>query len=111
MPVAIHPSAGRAQGFQAFLRAIHHLPSPARRLLGHRFWAKEGGDRCWLRVWVSMFFCDSSTPRDTSCCHVYRNLAGDETNSVENTCVRVVGQKKHCRDTIDLSEYNQAGNV
>ena len=56
MPVAIHPSAGRAQGFQAFLRAIHHLPSPARRLLGHRFWAKEGGDRCWLRVWVSMFF-------------------------------------------------------
>ena len=30
------------------------------------------------------------------------NLAGDETNSVENTCVRVVGQKKHCRDTIAI---------
>ena len=47
-------------------------------------------------------FGDSSTPRDISCCHVYRNLAGDETNSVENTCVRVVGQKKHCRDTIAI---------
>ena len=67
---SIHPSAGRAQGFHAFLlaRAIHHLPSPARRLLGHRFWAKEGGDRCWLRVWFAMFFeiQFSSPPRDIS---------------------------------------------
>jgi hypothetical protein len=37
----------------AFLRAIHHLPSPARLLLGHRFSAKKGDVRSMiLATWV-----------------------------------------------------------
>jgi len=58
MPVdpSIHQPVELKDSMPFCARAIHHLPSPARRLLGHRFWAKEGGDRCWLRVWVSMFF-------------------------------------------------------
>ena len=39
----------------AFLRAIHHLPSPARRLLQHRFSGKKGDG--WSMILATCVLC------------------------------------------------------